>query len=130
MRNLLLVLLLAGCSTEPLLIEPQAMQADAEKIHQAELLCMKNQNIKDADEFNVCLDAVLKDNQSAKNKVAERAARAKNWPSTGGMSDMDRMCERYGHALGTAEYDACIEYAKENPAGLKESEALKGSASH
>lgn len=120
MRYVLIFLLLAGCSSEPLLDDQQGRPTDAEAIYKAESLCMKNKDYKNASEYNACVDKALGSNQSAKDKVAERTARAKNGSSTDGLSDIDRVCERYGHALGSSEYDACIEYAKENQGNIGE----------
>lgn len=115
MRNLLFILLLAGCSSTQLLEEMQGGQSDAEIIRRAESQCMQNKHFKDASEYNACVDNALGNNQRIKDKLAERAARANNEPSRGGLSDTDRLCEKYGYSIGSPEYDACIEYAKENP---------------
>lgn len=119
MRNLLIFLLLAGCSSTQLSGDLDGGKTVAEKIHYAETLCMKNGDFKDASEYNACVDNALGDSQTAKAKVAERTARAKDELSTNGLSDVDRMCERYGHVIGTEEYDVCIDYAKDNPASIK-----------
>jgi len=118
MRNyLLIVLLLAGCSSEPLMEELQG-GSDAEQIYRAESQCMKNKDYKNVSEYNACVDTALGNNQSAKNIVAERAARAKNGSSANGLSEADRLCERYGHVIGTTEYEVCIDYANENSGNI------------
>lgn len=118
MHKLLIVLLLAGCSSAQLSGELEGGKTDAEKIYHAESLCMKSGNFNDASEYNACVDKALGDNQAAKAKVAARAARAKNGLSSNGLSDTDQMCERYGHVIGTEEYDVCIDYAKDNSARI------------
>ena len=115
MYKLLVVLLLTGCVSDPFTDEQQGGRNDAEKIYNAESLCMKSGNYKEASEYNACVDKALGNNESAKNLVAERAERAKKGPSTNGLSDADRLCERYGHTIGTEDYKVCIEYANENP---------------
>lgn len=115
MRNLLFVFLLAGCSSSSLLDEIQDGRSDAEIIRHAESQCMQNKNFNDASEYNACVDHAVGNNQRIKNKLAERAERARNESSAGGFSSSDRLCERYGYAMGSPEYDECIEYSKENP---------------
>lgn len=127
-KLLLIALLLTGCSS----IEPTDSDSDAdanstingvvggktnaEKIYNAESLCMQKGEFKDVSEYNACVDKALGNNQRAKAILAQRIARAKTDPSSHGLSDADRMCERYGHVIGTEEYDVCVDYAKENPA--------------
>ena len=114
MHNLLFVLLLAGCSSTQF-DEAQGEQSDAEIIHRAEYQCMQNKHFEDASEYNACVDSAVGNNQRIKDKLAERTERAKNGNSKNGLSDSDHLCERYGYLIGSPEYDACIEYAKENP---------------
>ncbi|TAN86034.1 MAG: hypothetical protein EPN14_00635 [Gallionella sp.] len=114
MRNLLLVLLLSGCSSTQL-DEMREGRSDAEIIHRAESQCMQNKYFKDASEYNACVDGAVGNNQRIRNKLAERAERARNSPSKNALSDTDNLCEKYGYSIGSPEYDECIEYAKENP---------------
>ena len=116
MHKLLIVLLLAGCSSAQLSGEMGGGKTVAENIYQAESQCQKSGEFNDASEYNACVDNALGDNQEAKTKLAERAARARNEHSTNGLSEIDRTCERYGHVIGTEQYDVCVDYAKENQA--------------
>ena len=116
MYKLLVVLLLTGCVSDPFADDQQGGRNDAEKIYNAESSCMKSGDYKEASEYNACVDKALGNNETAKLLVAERAERAIKGPSTNGLSDADRLCERYGHIIGTEDYRVCIEYANENPA--------------
>ena len=115
MYRLLIVLLLAGCASDPFAEDQLGGRNDAEKIYNAEALCMKNGDYQEAGEYNACVSKTLGNNERAKQLVAARAERARNENSTTGLSYADRLCERYGHVIGSEEYNVCIEYAKDNP---------------
>lgn len=114
MRNLFFILLLAGCSSTQL-EEIQGAQSDAEIIRRAEHQCMQNKHFEDASEYNACVNGAVGNNQRIRDKLAERTERAKKENVKNGLSDSDNLCERYGYLIGSPEYDACIEYARENP---------------
>lgn len=119
MRILLIALLLSGCSMAELR-EGHEATLDEQKgnatILDAEHECAGNGLVIGTREYDKCLDEELKDEPKLKAQLdklrAEFAKRAAD-----GVTVADSQCEGFGYYRGTAEYDICIEYARENNIG-------------
>lgn len=119
MRILLIALLLTGCSMAEL---REGQEADIENqknnaiILNAEHECAGNGLVIGTREYDNCLNEELKDEPKLKAQLdklrAEFAKRAAD-----GVSVADSHCESFGYYRGTAEYNICIEYARENNIG-------------
>lgn len=116
MRILLIALLLAGCSMDEL---KGGYEADLEeqrgnaKILHAERECAGDGFIIGTREYNNCLDEELREEPKLKAQLDRlRAEFAKREAS--GTAVADRHCEGFGYYRGSAEYNICLEYAREN----------------
>lgn len=119
MRILFLTLLLTGCSMAELSgghyahLEEEKNNA---RILHAEQECAGNGLVIGTPEYDKCLYEELKDEpkliaqlEKLKSDFAKRAA--------DGIAVADRQCEVFGYYRGTAEYNICLEYARENNIG-------------
>lgn len=119
MRILLIALLLAGCSMDEL---KGGYEADLDeqkgnaKILEAERECAANGFAIGTRGYDVCLDEELREEPKLKAQLDRlRADFAKREAS--GTAVADRHCEGFGYYRGTAEYNICLEYARENNVG-------------
>lgn len=118
MRTLpiLALLMLGGCSIADLKGIRETNLAEIkgnDRIMRAEQECAGDGLVIGTKEYDQCLDDNLKDEPAAKAQLdrlkAEFARRLAD-----GTLHADNQCERFGYYRGTAEYNICMEYAREN----------------
>lgn len=119
MRILLIALLLTGCSMAELKGNHEAdleEQKGNAKILHAERECAGNGLAIGTREYDKCLDEELIEEPKLKAQLDRlRTEFAKREAS--GTAVADRQCEGFGYYRGSAEYNICLEYARENNIG-------------
>lgn len=119
MRILLIALLLAGCSTADIKGESgtslEEQKGNARILH-AEHECAGDGLVINTPAYDNCLYEQLKDEPELRAQLDRlKAEFAKR--ETSGITVADRQCEAFGYYRGTAEYNICLEYARENNIG-------------
>jgi len=113
MRNLLFVLLLAGCSS--FITEAEIEHIKAEKMHNAEILCMDKKELGHTVEYDTCIENVLGINQASHSKQAARDWREFPYSElaleASKLSGPERICNKYGFTIDTPQRGVCLENA-------------------